>query len=49
MTDLLNVLKAFDLNDPEARDMQLTRPIRVHLDVQLLSILTEQVSEEHRN
>ena len=38
------MLEALDLNDSEARDMQLPGPIRVDLDVQLLSVLTEKVS-----
>lgn len=41
---LLDVLKAFDLSDPEAWHMQLSRSIRIDLDVQFLSILTQQIS-----
>ena len=43
---LLNVLKALNFNDPEARDMQLPCSIWVDLYVQFLSILTQQVSEK---
>lgn len=40
---LLDVLEAFNLNDPEARHMQLPCPIWVDLYVQFLSILTQKV------
>lgn len=40
------MLKALHLDDPEARHMQLSRPVRVDLNVQFLSVLTQQVSEK---
>ena len=45
-TNLLDVRKALHLDDPEARHMQLSRPVRVYLNVQFLSVLTQQVSEK---
>lgn len=40
-THFLDMLEAFDLHDPQSWHMELTRPIRVDLNVKLLSILTE--------
>lgn len=45
---LLDVMKALDLDDPEARHMQLPCSIRVDLYVQFLSILTQQVSKKYK-
>lgn len=42
---LLDVLEALHFDDPQARHMQLPCSVRVDLDVQLFSILTQQVSE----
>ncbi len=38
---LLDVLKALNLDDPEARHMQLSRSVRVDLYVQFLSVLAQ--------
>ena len=46
---LLDVLKAFDLRDPETWHMQLPRSIRIDLDVQFLSILAQQISVDQNN
>lgn len=43
-THFFNMLKALDLYDPESRYMK-TWTVGVHFDVQLLSILTQQVSK----
>jgi hypothetical protein len=40
----LDVLEALDLYEPESRDVQLSCSVWVDLNVQLLSILTQQVS-----
>lgn len=45
---LLDMLKALNFDDPEARHMQLTCSIWIDLDVQLFSVLTQQVSEKQK-
>lgn len=42
---LLDVLKALNLDNPEARHMQLSCPVWVDFNVQFLTVLTQEVSE----
>lgn len=46
LSHLLNMLEVPDFNDPEARHVQLSGTVRVDLNVQFLSVLAQQVSEE---
>lgn len=46
---LLDVLEALHFDGPQARYVQVSRSIRVDLDVQFLSVFAQQVSEMMMN